>query len=177
MALLGTALVTLFLDLTYAIAFGIVASVVLLLRRLARVPSVAVVVAEEAGDGWIPDDLVTLLRAHPDVAFFNVQGVLSFHSAAEFERSLIGHDQRPLILRMRDLHHIDSSGLIMLRGIIDQRRRVGSRIMLTDVQPEVLLALRRFGIIERVGPDAVFARAEDAVVALTSGPSSEIAGA
>lgn len=178
-ALLGTALVTLFLDLTYAIGFGIIASILLLLRRLTRVPSVAAIVAEEASDGWIPDELVVLLRAHPDIAFFNVQGVLSFHSATEFERALIGHDQRPLVLRMRDLHHIDSSGLIMLRGIIDQRRHVGARIMLTDVQPEVLVALRRFGIIDRVGTDAVFARAEDAVAALTGtrGAGEEVAGA
>lgn len=178
-ALLGTALVTLFFDLTYAIGFGIVASIVLLLRRLTRMPSVAAIVAEEAGDGWIPDELVVLLRAHPDVAFFNVQGVLSFHSAAEFERALIGHDQRPLVLRMRDLHHIDSSGLIMLRGIIDQRRHVGARIVLTDVQPEVLQALRRFGIIDLVGVDAVFARAEDAVSALTGAAHADtgVAGA
>lgn len=178
-ALLGTALVTLFLDLTYAIGFGIVASILLLLRRLTRVPSVAAIVAEEASDGWIPDELVVLLRAHPDIAFFNVQGVLSFHTAAEFERSLIGHDQRPLVLRMRDLHHVDSSGLIMLRGIIDQRRDVGARIALTDVQPEVLVALRRFGIVDLVGPEAVFARAEDAVAALTGlgGASKEVAGA
>lgn len=178
-ALLGTALVTLFFDLTYAIGFGIVASIVLLLRRLTRMPSVAAIVAEEAGDGWIPDELVVLLRAHPDVAFFNMQGVLSFHSAAEFERALIGHDQRPLVLRMRDLHHIDSSGLIMLRGIIDQRRHVGARIVLTDVQPEVLQALRRFGITDLVGVDAVFARAEDAVSDLTGAARADtgVAGA
>lgn len=178
-ALLGTALMTLFFDLTYAIGFGIVASIVLLLRRLTRMPSVAAIVAEEAADGWIPDELVTLLKAHPDVAFFNVQGVLSFHSAAEFERALIGHDHRPLVLRMRDLHHIDASGLIMLRGIIDQRRHAGARIVLTDVQPEVLVSLRRFGIIGIVGPAAVFARAEDAVAALTGSDDAmvDVAGA
>lgn len=175
-ALVGTALVTLFLDLTYAIALGIVTSVVLLLRRLTRVPSVAAVVAEEVGDGWIPDSLAALLRQHPEIAFFNVQGVLSFHSAAEFERALIGHDQRPLVLRMKDLHHIDSSGLIMLRGIIDQRRHAGARILLTDVQPEVLVALRRFGITDLVGADAVFPRAEDAVAALSGTLAEDVAG-
>lgn len=176
-ALVGTALATLFLDLTYAIALGIIASIMLLLRRLTRVPSVAAVVAEAGGDGWIPPELVTLLHAHPEVAFFNVQGVLSFHSAAEFERALIGHDDRPLVLRLRDLHYIDSSGLIMLRGIAEQRRHAGGRLILSDIQPEVTATLRRFGIFELVGPDGAFARAEDAVRAVTGTAMEDAAGA
>jgi len=106
-----------------------------------------------------------------------VQGVLSFHSAAEFERALIGHDGRPLVLLLRDLHYIDSSGLIMLRGIIEQRRHAGARILVSDIQPEVMAALRRFGIFDLVGVDGVFARAEDAVRAVTGAEVEDVAGA
>ncbi|MDA0302545.1 MAG: SulP family inorganic anion transporter [Chloroflexi bacterium] len=109
--LVGTLVVTVVLDLTFAIALGIIASTVLLLRR------------------------------------------------------------------MRDVHHIDSSGLITLQGIVEHRRRAGGRLVLTDVQPDVEPALRRFGIYEMLGEGGVYATTEDAITAIPERPWASVATA
>jgi len=158
-ALVSTVTITIFLDLTYAIAIGIITSTVLLLRRLNRVPVVHQVLSDVADTDDtdseptvpIPPTLAQMLRHHPELLVFNAQGIISFHSAAAFEATLPRHDPRPLLIRMQDIHHVDTSGLITLSGIIEHRRRAGARTFLTDVRPEVEVALRRFGIHNLVG--------------------------
>jgi sulfate permease, SulP family len=172
-ALVATVTITIFLDLSFAIAAGIITSAVILLRRLNRVPVVAQILdtVTDPDDG--EDDhpafspaLTTLVRNHPEVLFFNAQGVISFHSAATFEALLPRHDPRPLLIRMRDIHHVDSSGLITLSGVIEHRRRAGGRTLLTDVRPEVEAALRRFGIADLVGPGGLGGTTEQALRSL-----------
>jgi SulP family sulfate permease len=167
--LLGTMAVTLVFDLTYAIGLGILVSAVLLIRRLTRVPAVAAILAEEGEMSPLSPRLTAILHSHPEIAFFNLQGVISFHSAAELEYELLSHQDRPLLLRMRDLHYIDSSGLITLEGIVEHRMREGGRVVLTEVQPSVLPLLRRWGILDLVGAEGLFESAEDGALALAGG--------
>ena len=173
--LVGTLVVTVVLDLTFAIALGVIASTVLLLRRLISVPVANDMLADEPSrTQTIPESLRELVRSRPDLLFFHAQGAISFHSAATFESMLSGHDERPLLLRMRDVHHIDSSGLITLAGIIEHRERAGGRLVLTDVQPDLAPALRRFGIFELLGADGVFATTEEAIAAIPARPWSSM---
>lgn len=176
--LVGTLAVTVVLDLTFAIALGIIASTVLLLRRLISVPVANDMLADEqTSTQTIPESLRDQIRARPDLLFFHAQGAISFHSAATFESMLSGHDERPLLLRMRDVHHIDSSGLITLQGIVEHRRRAGGRLVLTDVQPDVEPALRRFGIYAMLGEGGVYATTEDAIAAIPERPWASVATA
>ncbi|MGE3856318.1 MAG: SulP family inorganic anion transporter [Dehalococcoidia bacterium] len=176
--LVGTLVVTVVLDLTFAIALGIIASTVLLLRRLISVPVANELLADERTRTQdIPESLRDLIRSRPDLLFFHAQGAISFHSAATFESMLSGHDERPLLLRMRDVHHIDSSGLITLQGIIEHRRHAGGRLVLTDVQPGVEPALRRFGIYRMLGEDGVYPTTEAAITAIPARPWASVATA
>ena len=176
--LVGTLVVTVMLDLTFAIALGVIASTVLLLRRLISVPVANDMLADEPSRTQsIPESLRDLVRSRPDLLFFHAQGAISFHSAATFESMLSGHDERPLLLRMRDVHHIDSSGLITLAGIVEHRRHAGGRLVLTDVQPGIEPALRRFGIYAMLGDDGVFATTEEAIASIPEQPWSSVATA
>ena len=165
--LLGTILVTVFFDLTFAIALGVIASTVLLLRRMIRVPVAGALLDEEVEDSQIPVAVTNLVRDHPGVLFFNAQGIISFHSAAAFESTLPRHDPRPLVIRMRDIHHVDSSGLITLQGLIEHRRHAGGSTLLTEVQPEVEAVLKRFGITD-LAPNMTARSTEDAIQGLVS---------
>lgn len=176
--LVGTLVVTVVLDLTFAIALGIIASTVLLLRRLVSIPVANELLADErSSTQTVPESLREHIRARPDLLFFHAQGAISFHSAATFESMLSGHDSRPLLLRMRDVHHIDSSGLITLQGIIEHRRHAGGRLVLTDVQPDIEPALRRFGIYRMLGEDGVYPTTEDAIAAIPARPWASVATA
>lgn len=162
--LVSTILITLFFDLTYAIGFGVLASTVLLVRRLSRVPAAAALIPDETGRiAQVSPELSELIQSRPDIDFFTAQGLLSFHSAAAFEYQLQGDVQRPLILRMKDVRHIDTSGMLSLEGIIEHRRNHGSRIILTSIQPEIRPLLQRFGILELLGPGNVFEHTKCAI--------------
>ena len=165
--LLSTLLITLFFDLTYAIGFGVLASAVLLIRRLITVPAAAELLPTDGGQiREVTPELSELLQSRPDIAFFNAGGALSFHSAAAFEYSLMGVDHRPLVLRMKDVHHIDTSGLLTLEGIIEHRHQHGARTMLTAMTPETYRVVERFGIIAQLGPGSVHTWTREAIDAL-----------
>lgn len=165
--LLATIFITLFFDLTYAIGFGVLASTVLLVRRLVRVPAAAAMLPDASGRiAQVSPELGDLIKSRPDIDFFTAQGLLSFHSASAFEYQLQGDVQRPLILRMKDVHHIDTSGMLTLEGIIEHRRNHGGRIILTAIQPEMRPLLERFGILELLGPGNVFEHTKCAIASI-----------
>lgn len=157
LVVVATALITLFFDLTYAIGFGLLASMVLLLRQFVRLPAAQQMLPDDAGRiRQVTPELAAMMKERPDIAFFNAQGMLSFLGAATFEYELGSHDKSPLILRMKDVHHIDATGLLTLEGIIEHRQHNGGRIVLTAVQPEVRPILERFGILSLLGPGNIF---------------------
>lgn len=165
--LFATAAITLTFDLTYAIAFGVLASMVLLLRQLIRVPAAQELLPDASGQiRQVTPELSALMQSRPDITFFNAEGVLSFYSAATFEYELQNGRHGPLILRMKDVHHIDASGLITLEGVIEHRQHQGNRIILTALQPEVRSALERFGLLARLGPENVFEHTRDAIASI-----------
>jgi len=160
----ATALITLFFDLTYAIGFGILASMVLLLRQFVRIPAAQELLPDASGRiRQVTPELSELMAARPDIAFFNAEGVVSFSSAAMFEYELTGPAKNPLILRMKDVHHIDATGLLTLEGIIEHRQHSGGRIILTAIQPDLWPVLQRFGILDKLGPENVFEHTRSAI--------------
>ncbi len=91
LVLVSTALITLFLDLSYAIGFGIIVSALLLIRRLVRLPAAQALLPDETGRiTQVSEGLSELIQSRPDVTVFTVQGLLSFHSAAALEYELGG---------------------------------------------------------------------------------------
>jgi sulfate permease, SulP family len=165
--LIATILITLFFDLTYAIGFGVLASAVLLLRRLVQLPAAEELLPDETGRiQQVSPELSQLIQTRPDIAFFTAQGMLSFHSVAAFEYELRGNQRNPMILRMKDVHHIDTSGLLTLEGVIEHRQRHGGRMILTAIQPELLPVLERFGVIDKVGRENVFDHTRCAIASI-----------
>lgn len=165
--LIATIAITVFTDLTYAIAFGVVASMFLLLRQMSRLPAAQALLPDESGRILqVSEGLSDLIQSRPDVTVFTAQGLLSFHSAASFEYELGGAARETLILRMKDVRHIDTTGLLTLEGVIEHRQRRGHRTLLSAVQPEIRDVLERFGIIELVGRGQVFEATRDAIASV-----------
>ena len=139
----------------------------MLLRQLVRVPAAQEMLPDDTGSiRQVSPALSALMRERPDIAFFNAAGLLSFYSAAAFEYELTGRAGNPLVLRMKDVHHIDATGLLTLEGIIEHRRGNGGRIILTAIQPELCPVLARFGILRLLGPDNVFEHTRDAIASI-----------
>lgn len=165
--LAATMLITLFLDITYAVAFGVIASAILLLRQLMRIPVASELLPDPTGRiPAVSRELGELIQQRPDITFFTAGGLLSFHSAAAFEFELSGRSVGPLILRMKDVHYIDTTGLLRLEAIVDHRQKHGGRMILTALRPEVSATLERFGILDKLGRDNVFEHTRCAIASL-----------
>ena len=130
-------------------------------------PAVEEMLPDESGRiRQVSPELSTLLRGRPDIAFFTCEGALSFHSAAAFEYELSGHNGDPMVLRVKDVHHVDTTGLLTLEGIIEHRQKHGRRIILTAVQPEIYPVLYRFGIVGLLGPENMYEHTRDAIASI-----------
>ena len=136
-------IITVTVDLTYAIAAGIFISLILLLRQLTSLESASQIEPADSGQiRQVSAELGKLMQQRKDIIFFNPQGLISFHSAFEFERRLLEHGTRPLILRMKDVKYIDTTGLMTLNNIIKARHALGSWVMLSAIQPSVHNSLK-----------------------------------
>lgn len=155
--LVATMLITLLFDLTYAIGFGVLVSMVLVIRHVMEAPAARELLPNERGHiQSVSPELSALIQSRPDIDFFTAQGVLSFHSAAAFEYGIASGHNRPLILRMKDVDHIDASGAATLEGIVEHHQAHGGRIILTATRPSVLRSMERFGVLDILGRENVF---------------------
>jgi len=172
LVLFSTVIITVMVDLTYAIAAGVFLSLILLLRQLISIESASELKPDETGHiRQVSAELSSLIRQRKDILFFNAQGLISFHSAFEFERKLLEHDTRPLILRMKDVKYIDTTGMMTLVSIIKSRCKLGAPIMLSAIQPLVHTSLKKFGVLELVGEENVF---DGTALAISSVPLDPI---
>jgi SulP family sulfate permease len=158
---------TVFLDLTYAILAGVVISVIIVLRQLTSHATAMQLKPDELGlIRQVSPGLAAMILSRPDIAFYNAQGILSFHSSSALERVLLEDEPRPLILRMKDVSYIDTSGLMALEHIVGERKRRGRRVVLTAVQPGVMMAIRKYGILSELGWSNVYRSTADAITSL-----------
>ena len=172
LVLFSTVIITVTVDLTYAIAAGVFLSLTLLLRQLISIESASELQPDETGHiRQVSAELSSLIRQRKDIIFFNAQGLISFHSAFEFERKLLEHDTRPLILRMKDVKYIDTTGMMTLVSIIKSRCKLGAPVMLSAIQPLVHISLKKFGVLELVGEENVF---DGTALAISSVPLDPI---
>jgi len=168
--LFSTLIITVTVDLTYAIAAGVFLSLILLLRQLTSLESASELEPDEKGRiRQVSAELAELMQQRKDIIVFNVQGLISFHSASNFEHRILGFDMRPLILRMKDVKYIDTTGLMTLNTIVKRRHELGSRVMLSAIQPTVHARLKKFGVLNLVGAENIF---DGTALAIASVPES-----
>src|SRR6185312_2923291 len=95
---------------------------------------------------------------------FEIKGPLFFGAVETFRETLDHLDDHPrvLIIRMKDVHAVDATGIHALRDVIRRTARQGSQVLLADVQPQPRTALADSGILETVGDANVLPDIEDA---------------
>jgi len=163
--LLTTFGLTVLVDLTVAIAVGMVLAAFLFIRRMASVTNVSVV------SGDIDDDLAldptdAWRKSIPQgVSIFEITGPFFFGAVETFRQTLddLGEHPRVLIIRMRDVHALDSTGMHALRDVVHRSRRAGAEVILSDVQPQPRAALHAAGALDEIGAANVTVDIDDAL--------------
>jgi len=164
--LLATFLLTVLVDLTVAIQVGMVLAAFLFMRRMAEVTNVSVVAREMQDAPDAADPNAASRRDIPDgVIVYEVNGPFFFGAADRFRDTLgqVGRQPRVLIVRMRNVPVMDSTGLRALADVWEKNRAAGTFTLLSDVHAQPMMTLARSGLLDRIGDDHLFGNLDDAL--------------
>jgi len=189
--LLTTFLLTIFVDLTVAIEVGMVLAAFLFIRRMASVTNVSVITREiqqglaEGG----AEELMDRRTVPNGVEVYEINGPFFFGAAQSFRDALsqVAGSPKVLILRMRNVPAMDSSGVHALVNVIQRARKEGTSVVLSGVHQQPLEVLTDSEAIAEIGGanvvasiDLALARAREliadprvGVIAGVEGPSIE----
>ena len=166
--LLTTFILTVLVDLTVAIEVGIVLAALLFMRRMAEVTNVSVITREldDEGDEYATDANAVRRRAVPKgVEVYEINGPFFFGAAEQFKDTLgrVARKPKVLIIRMRNVPAIDSTGIRALADVTRRTRKEGTLVLLSDVHAQPLVALGRSDLLDEIGEDSIFGNLDDAL--------------
>lgn len=170
--LLVTFGLTVLVDLTVAIGVGMVLAAFLFMKRMAEVTNVTVFTREfgaggdPAGDPYDTDPNAVRRRSIPKgVQVYEVNGPFFFGAAERFNDTLatVSGKPRVLIVRMRDVPAIDSTGLRALTVMVRRARKDGTLVLLSDVHAQPMIAIGRSMLLDELGDEQIFGNLDDAL--------------
>jgi SulP family sulfate permease len=165
--LVTTFVLTVLVDLTVAIEVGMVLAAFLFMKRMSEVTNVSVFRdAWPDGEEDDGDPGRAARRAIPKgVDVYEIEGPLFFGAAETFKSTVARVAARPrvLIVRLRAVPAIDSTGLFALHDLARRCRRDGTLFLLAEVEDQPRVALERAGFLAELGDDRVFAHFDDAL--------------
>ncbi len=148
--MLLTWLVTILFDLVLAVEIGLIAAGALFIKRMSDL-SLAKVSEIEAFPPGVPLELTK------EIAVYRVDGPVFFGAAERFVTFLRDEPEvKYLILRMRFVPNMDTTGLVALEDIYHDLKRHDCRLILTGLQPEVRQLLERTGLMDQIGRENCF---------------------
>lgn len=155
--LLITFLLTVFVDLTVAIKFGVVIAALLFMRRMSEATQVGYITDSLTEQETDEDDMTDQNRISqkdvPDeVEVFEINGPFFFGAADKFKDTIRGLEKKPkvLILRMRHVPVIDATGISALENVLRLSQADGTRIILSGVQVKPLRKIKRAGLLKYI---------------------------
>jgi len=166
--LLTTFLLTVLVDLTVAIAVGMVLASFLFMKRMAEATNISAVTRDLREDG---DDTTYSAvgaisrRTIPDrVEVFEISGAFFFGAAEAFKEALGQIAGKPwvIIIRMRDVSLLDSSGLHALQEVVRRFRRDRTTVLLAEVHAQPLATIQTSELFHEMGDD-IFMNIDDAL--------------
>ena len=149
--LLTTFLLTVLVDLTVAVEVGMVLAAFLFMRRMAEVTNVSAI-TREFREEWPEGDQLRRRELPPGVEVYEINGPFFFGAAEKFKETITQLRGRPrvLVILMRNVPAIDSTGLSALRDVVGRFRRTGARVLLAGVHAQPMSALRRSALADEI---------------------------
>jgi len=149
--LVSTFLLTVLVDLTVAIQVGIVLSSLLFMKRMADINTN--IASEDDSD--MMENYAYLSK---DISIYEIAGPLFFASAKKYSETIhsVGLNSKILIIRMRNVPFVDSTGLHNLKGTIESLKAAGLTIMMSGTVDNVYKDLKNNGIVEILGEENIF---------------------
>ncbi|MBD2433973.1 MULTISPECIES: SulP family inorganic anion transporter [Fischerella] len=152
--------VTIFFDLVLAVEVGLIAAGALFIKRMSDL-SLGKVPETEAFPPGVP------LELSKQIAVYRVDGPVFFGAAERFVTFLRNEPEvKYLILRLRFVPNMDTTGLVAMEDIYHDLKRHDCRLLLSGLQPEVHKLLERSGLLDKIGRENCFETTDAAICAL-----------
>lgn len=152
LVLLSTFFLTVLVDLTVAIEVGVVLSAVLFMKRMSDV-------GQKNIGAEIDSDLIDdYSNISPKISIYEISGPLFFASAKQYAEIIksTGIKSEILIIRMRHVPFVDTTGLQNLKSSIMALKESKVEVYLSGVNAEVKTDLDKAGITKLIGNDNIF---------------------
>jgi SulP family sulfate permease len=168
--LTATFVLTVLFDLTFAVEVGVILAAGLFMRRMIEVADVKTRTDDlltELAFGYIEKDTADSITAlaRNDMEIYEITGPFFFGVADMLQNILRNTDRSPktLILRMRDVPLIDSTGISALESFAVRCRRRKIRLVLCEIRPQPGKALAKSGFAAAFGAENIADTLEDAM--------------
>ena len=153
--LLATLILTIVVDLSVAIAVGVVLASILFMHRMAEVQTLSTagghMVLDDVADGSEARSVIMTETLPEGIRVFELRGPLFFGATARLGVALAGlaHWPRVIILRMRDVPLVDATGIDALDELMELADRHGCRIVISGLQKQPRRAMQSYGLLAK----------------------------
>ena len=160
--LLITFSLTVFADLVMAVNIGVILASLLFMRRMAS----SVHIQAQTGESLESELHAAQIDHLPDsILIFTIDGPFFFGAAESMEHLLAQIQTRPktIIFRLRNVPFMDITGLRTFEEAIQHLQKIGTQVLLSEVNGKVRRKLIRVGLVGRLGRHHFFSTMPDAV--------------
>jgi SulP family sulfate permease len=154
---MATFLLTVFVDLTVAVEFGMILAALVFIRKVTATTTVAQVTEEYLEEGHA--HILQHKEIPPYVTIFRIHGPFLFGATDKIEEITSRMSELPpiLILRLRNMTAIDATGLQALQKLADIVRSSGRHLILCGAREQPLRLMRQAEFEQRVGSENICA--------------------
>ncbi|MFF5993553.1 sulfate permease [Lysinibacillus sp. KU-BSD001] len=167
LVLVTTFLLTVLTSLTLAVEIGLGIAMVLFAKRMSDILVVTKVLPDHnTKQGKVVPHVVTDTHDCPQISIYTIEGPLFFGAAQTFERAILSslHPKpKVLILRMRKVPFIDTTGEEYFRNVVRSFQTSGGTLFMTGVHPTLQAILDANGLAKKIGKDHFFYNTGDAI--------------
>lgn len=159
-----TFLVTVFVDLTYAILIGLGFAAFFFIKKMIDLSEVETneksIIAGISGDGS-----EEMLDVPNGVIVYEIDGPLFFGTVRKFQLASerAGASYKVLILRLKNTRYLDAGGIDALNQCKAACDRKKIRIVLSGVQEQPMKLLNKSGMADLIGRENIFDNISDAI--------------
>jgi SulP family sulfate permease len=162
--LITTFLLTVLVDLTFALEAGMVMAVFLFMRKMIQISNVSVLL-KESEDRIDDPNAIGKYKIPVEVEVFELNGPLFFGAVYKFKDSMKLIEKKPkvLILRMRNVPVIDATGLHTIEDVLLACNRDNTRLIISELQSPVNEEFLKSRLLFKIGKKYVVTQFENAV--------------
>jgi SulP family sulfate permease len=170
--LITTFVLTIVINLTFAVEIGVILALLLFLRRMIEVGGIKSAnddLIAELAYGDIENHAIDAASInalyHNDIEVYEIAGPFFFGVADMLQNILRNMSKSPkaVVLRMRDVPAIDSTGIAALESFLIQCKRRKIRLVLSEVRSHPRNALEKSGFIKELKAENIVSTLDEAV--------------